>query len=105
MIFSNVFSFEIVNLSFKGSHCGWLLLSQIFDIVPDRTDRPNKEAFSAESVAFQALLRIAELACQLCQELQVDFHIITELIEHNVLLESKCIYMAPQLQEGTEDGI
>jgi hypothetical protein len=92
-------------LSFKGSHCGWLLLSQLFDIVPDRTERPNEEASSAECIAFQALLCIAELACELCQELQVDFHIIIQLIERNVLLESKCTYVIPQLQEGTEDGI
>jgi hypothetical protein len=94
--------FENVSLSFKGSHCGWLLLSQFFDIVSDRTECPDKEASSAECIAFQALLYIAELACEVCQELQVAFHIV---IERNVLLESKCTYLVPQLQEGTEDGI
>jgi hypothetical protein len=105
MIFSIVFLFEIVKLSFKGSHCGWLLLSQFFDIVPDRTESPNKEASSAECIAFQTLLCIAELACELCQDLQVDFHVIIELMKHDVLLESKCTYVVQPLQEGTEDGI
>jgi hypothetical protein len=77
----------------------------VFDIVPDRTECPNKEASSAEYIAFQALLCIAELACELCQDLQVDFRIIIELIEHDMLLESKCTYVVPQLQDGTEDGI
>jgi hypothetical protein len=105
MIFSIVFSFEIANFSFKGRHCGWLLLSQFFDIAPDRTECSNKEASNAECIAVQALLCIAELACELCQDLQVDFHITIELIEHDVLLKSKCTYVVTQLREGTEDGI
>jgi hypothetical protein len=92
-------------LSFKGSHCGGQLLSQFFDIVPDRTECPNKEASSAECIAFQALLCIAELSCELCQDLQVDFHVIIEFIEHDMLQESKCTYVVPQLQKGTDDGI
>jgi hypothetical protein len=105
MISPIVLSFESINFSFKGSHCGWLLLSQFFDIMPDRTECPNKEASSTECIAFQALLCIAELAGELCQELRVDFHIIIELIERDVLLESKCTSVVPQLQEGTEDSI
>jgi hypothetical protein len=105
MIFSIVFSFEIVNLSFKGNHCGWLLLSQFFDIMSDRTECPNKAASSAECITFQALLCIAELTCELYQDLQVDFHTIIEFIEHDRPLESKCTYVVPQRQEGTDDGI
>jgi hypothetical protein len=73
--------------------------------MPDRTECPNQEASSAKYIAFQDLLCIAELACELCQDLQVDFHIIIELIAHDMLLESKCTYVVPQLQEGTDNGI